>query len=1207
MVKFLLSFLLASQLYLQPVRDEALRETVPAPPDGAPTIQFTSPGYSDNENVGTSTMIKLSRVGDVSGSSEVTVNVTGGTAIAPGDFTTTSFPLTVTFVADDIEETVSLPVINDSTQEDTETIIFEVVSVTNAAIGANSTTTFTIVDNDSPPDVAFSSSDNYQAVEDVGTSTVLTLTRVGDLTATSEVLVTITGGTATAPGDYTNTSFPISVVFGISDTSATVSVPIINDTDVESTETILFSVTATDNATIIAPTTATLEIVDNDTVMLPLNDISGETNHQTNGNLSGTTGWAIENAAVYDATVTRTADGSGSVKISTDSTADKAWSPIIDISGESAGYFQYGFFVRSDTLPQRYGAQLSHYNSSSVFQFNDNGFARGDVGTPNVWHETAQIRYIDTAVTPKVRIQVFGREQAGVPGNRWFDDFYLVKLADPPVPLFTVAPPTKTTFSSSEWQIDELGNMRYYDGAAWQNFFLFAMHPNSGRTNYDVYFNNGFNTVVWTNTDAQLQTAVNAGMRGMLQVSSYVSPIGSQYNDTTTLNSRLDAMIASGNISSLLGWWWDHEDMHNEWDVPRNMIAAMRAKAPGKPVISLDGNYNRISAYGEVGLVDVFGAYSSEIVDHIGSETTNMATTARGNITLSLPSNPVPGTVQIVSGLGGHAGNYRLSVYNNVIRGARGIIFYSDGLTGDPNFEDYEWFTDAENVENEIDTLLPIIREPHWTTSWGATSSTTNVRVHTREKGTRKFVWLVNQTSSSQAVTVTLTGTPVFGNGDDVVDYFTSVKVTDLNATPAFTVTLPAIGVVSGTAVYELITDGGADPIDYTVQALFGDEDTAPLTDPYVAEVSNFDVVQTATPTLSMTGGELVVPEPTANIGWANHGVISVGTYNRDYGQIFKTKVNFSHVDSCVFGPALLSTVDQNTIGAFRIETSDIYYAVGGSIFIIDPTNLATATDYELMATYDNQSFERSAVLIKGGVFTDWTLLGCFHTSTNVTTRAMFANFDAAVDIDYILVPQTSSVSYFPAPLLNDTYAGVDTTTLRSSNGLASGNSAGAGVVYTESVGDFEHDTNRLESVGAVTSIVTTDSGLTDGFFEFTMQAPSGGVHGFVYRYVDSSNYWVAGLDVADGDIKLVKVTAGTPTVEATITDSVAADTDVTIRGSYKGSVHRIFKGTSTATVTDTAHAAGTTVGLKSAGVDAVQFDDVLLWSLSPTDVPVLP
>lgn len=110
-----------------------------------------------------------------------------------------------------------------------------------------------------------------------------------------------------------------------------------------------------------------------------------------------------------------------------------------------------------------------------------------------------------------------------------------------------------------------------------------------------------------------------------------------------------------------------------------------------------------------------------------------------------------------------------------------------------------------------------------------------------------------------------------------------------------------------------------------------------------------------------------------------------------------------------------------------------------------------------------------------------------------------------------------------------------------------------------------------------------------------------------MYRYVDSSNYWVAGLDVADGDIKLVKVTAGTPTVEATITDSVAADTDVTIRGSYKGSVHRIFKGTSTATVTDTAHAAGTTVGLKSAGVDAVQFDDVLLWSLSPTDVPVLP
>ena len=90
-------------------------------------------------------------------SQTVTVNyaVTGGTATGGGVDYTLLGTGTLTFTPGDTSENVSLTIINDTLDEDDETVIVTLSSPVNATLGANTTHTRTITDNDNPPTVAF--------------------------------------------------------------------------------------------------------------------------------------------------------------------------------------------------------------------------------------------------------------------------------------------------------------------------------------------------------------------------------------------------------------------------------------------------------------------------------------------------------------------------------------------------------------------------------------------------------------------------------------------------------------------------------------------------------------------------------------------------------------------------------------------------------------------------------------------------------------------------------------------------------------------------------------------------------------------------------------------------------------------------------------------------------------------------------------------
>src|SRR6185436_19862960 len=92
----------------------------------------------------------------------------------------------------------------------------------------------------------------------------------------SALLVNYTvGGTATAGSDYTTLSGSVSIPIG--QASATISVPVLDDAIVEVSETVVVTLSASVNYTVMAPSQATVTISDNDTAGFIVSAISGNT------------------------------------------------------------------------------------------------------------------------------------------------------------------------------------------------------------------------------------------------------------------------------------------------------------------------------------------------------------------------------------------------------------------------------------------------------------------------------------------------------------------------------------------------------------------------------------------------------------------------------------------------------------------------------------------------------------------------------------------------------------------------------------------------------------------------------------------------------------------------------------------------------------------------------------------------------------------
>ncbi|RQV99196.1 hypothetical protein EH221_00565, partial [bacterium] len=99
-------------------------------------------------------------------------------------------------------------------------------------------------------------------------------------------------------------------------------------------------------------------------------------------------------------------------------------------------------------------------------------------------------------------------------------------------------------------------------------------------------------------------------------------------------------------------------------------------------------------------------------------------------------------------------------------------------------------WNDLPNIRNEIDQMLPIIREKHWT-EWGIASTNSKIYFGTRDFNDKGYLFVANEEESTQIVTFTLSNFPYIPT--QVIDYFTNSPITAIEEN-CFTLSLPPFG-----------------------------------------------------------------------------------------------------------------------------------------------------------------------------------------------------------------------------------------------------------------------------------------------------------------------------------------------------------------------------------------------------------------------------
>lgn len=264
--------------------------------DGTGTVQFTGATYSVSES-GITALVSVSRTGGTSGAASVQCNtVAGGTATAGTDYTTVTAQVLSWIATEGGSKNCSIPITSDSAPEANETVNLTLTTAVGATMGAQSTATLTILDDDSATGQFQFSATNYTVTEN-GVSALITVNRISGSAGTATVSYATSAGTALPGADYTTAAGTLTFLNG--ETTKTFGVTILDDAVAETTEILNLALSGpTGGATLTAPSAATVTILDNETavpVITGMTPVTGPTGGSTyvtitGANFLGTTG-----------------------------------------------------------------------------------------------------------------------------------------------------------------------------------------------------------------------------------------------------------------------------------------------------------------------------------------------------------------------------------------------------------------------------------------------------------------------------------------------------------------------------------------------------------------------------------------------------------------------------------------------------------------------------------------------------------------------------------------------------------------------------------------------------------------------------------------------------------------------------------------------------------------------------------------------------
>ena len=182
-----------------------------------------------------------------------------GTAEAGSDFTASTGSLT--FKVGETSKTVIIPVTADTTVESSETFQVQLANPVNAALSPRASLATVTITNDDFPSLSIADVTVVEGNEGV-TEALVTVTL--DIPATAEVTVNYATakGTALLGTDFTATTGKLT--FAPGETTKTIAVPVIADTNVEPDETFTLTLTKPTNAVLSTAARATITLTNDD-------------------------------------------------------------------------------------------------------------------------------------------------------------------------------------------------------------------------------------------------------------------------------------------------------------------------------------------------------------------------------------------------------------------------------------------------------------------------------------------------------------------------------------------------------------------------------------------------------------------------------------------------------------------------------------------------------------------------------------------------------------------------------------------------------------------------------------------------------------------------------------------------------------------------------------------------------------------------------
>ena len=224
------------------------------------TTGFVSTSSSGDESV-SSTDLAIGLTGQSGRDIMLDYTVTGTATGSGTDYTLASGTLTIPEGSTNDILTLS-GIVDDALDEDNETVIVTLSNPVNVILAAsNAVHTYTILDNDATPTVAFALATDAQTEDQPSQDVQVSLSAVSGRTVTVDYTVT---GTATDGGtDHTTANGTITFNPGDQDFQQQI-VGIVDDALDEDNETIILTLSNPTNATLGAQTTHTYTITDND-------------------------------------------------------------------------------------------------------------------------------------------------------------------------------------------------------------------------------------------------------------------------------------------------------------------------------------------------------------------------------------------------------------------------------------------------------------------------------------------------------------------------------------------------------------------------------------------------------------------------------------------------------------------------------------------------------------------------------------------------------------------------------------------------------------------------------------------------------------------------------------------------------------------------------------------------------------------------------